>query len=83
MMNEPWSDDGAPLISPDETFRQELARALQDTHHRQRVQRQRHGLSPARRHQIMILSPLSLITLLALLFGIGFGVGYSIGRRTA
>lgn len=78
-MDEQWSDTGAPLISPDAKFRQELARALQDTHHRQRVQHQSTGSSRARRYQVTVWTFLGAISLLVLFWG----VGYYIGRRTA
>lgn len=42
-MDKPWVDDDTPLISPDARFRQELARALQDSYQRQQIARQLQG----------------------------------------
>lgn len=77
-MDEQWSDNGAPLVPPDAKFRQELARALQDTHNRQRAQRQLYGSSSARRNQTTVWTLLGAFSLLMLFFGIG----YYVGRRT-
>ncbi len=77
-MDKQWSDNGAPLVSPNAKFRQELARALQDTHHRQRVQRELYN-SPSTRHsQPTLWTFLGAISLLMLFFGLG----YYIGRKT-
>lgn len=77
-MDKQWSDNGAPLVSPDAKFRQELARALQDTHHRQRVQRQLYSSPSTRHHQPTFWTFLGAISLLMLFFGLG----YYIGRKT-
>lgn len=39
-MKEPWTDSQLPLVAPDAQFRQELHRALQDTHQRRQQRRQ-------------------------------------------
>jgi len=77
-MDEQWSDNDAPLIPPDAKFRQELARSLQDTHSRQRVQRQRPGASSARRQRTSVWTLLGAVSLLTLIFALG----YYFGRRT-
>lgn len=76
-MDEQWSDNGAPLIPPDSKFRQDLARALQDTHHRQRVQRQLRGASSIHPNHTTLWNFAGAISLLLLVFGIG----YYLGRR--
>ncbi|MFO7633624.1 MAG: hypothetical protein R6W76_13860 [Caldilinea sp.] len=80
-MDEKWTEGGAPLISPDAKFRQELHRALQDSYQRQQVQRQlygdaSHAASRRRSPQslLMFFAALSMLTLI-------FGLGYYFGRR--
>ena len=46
-MDDQWIDKDAALISPDAKFRHDLAQALQDSHERQRVQRQLYGSAPS------------------------------------
>lgn len=79
-MDERWIEDGKQQISPDAKFRQDLSRALQDTHQRQRAQRQLYGASPQqrrRRSQESWLTTLAALSFVALIFGLG----YYLGRR--
>jgi len=75
-MDDQWIDKDASLISPDAKFRHDLAQALQDSHERQRVQRQLYGSAPsAQRGQALFWRLLGALGLLALVFSLGFYVG--------
>ncbi|MFZ1770917.1 MAG: hypothetical protein WAU00_17050 [Caldilinea sp.] len=75
-MDDQWIDKDAALISPDAKFRHNLAQALQDSHERQRVQRQLYGSAPsAQRGQALFWRLLGALGLLALVFSLGFYVG--------
>lgn len=75
-MDDQWIDKDAALISPDAKFRHNLAQALQDSHERQRVQRQLYGRAPsAQRGQALFWRLLGALGLLALVFSLGFYVG--------
>ena len=75
-MDDQWIDKDAALISPDAKFRHDLAQALQDSHERQRVQRQLYGSAPsAQRGQALFWRLLGALGLLALVFSLGFYVG--------
>lgn len=81
MKDEQWNGGDTPQVAPDARFREDLYRALQETHRQQRVQRQPHGDSPvsapngsfARK---LVAFGAALVLLLAI-----FGVGYYLGRR--
>ncbi|HRA69030.1 MAG TPA: hypothetical protein PL187_23590, partial [Caldilinea sp.] len=76
IMDDQWIDKDAALISPDAKFRHDLAQALQDSHERQRVQRQLYGSAPsAQRGQALFWRLLGALGLLALVFSLGFYVG--------
>lgn len=74
-MGKQWIDNGTPLISPDAKFRADLHRALQDTHQRQRVQRQRHGDKADRRPLTDGWRALAAFGLVALVFALGYSLG--------
>jgi hypothetical protein len=74
------SESSAPAV-PDTRFREELQRALEQTHRQQLVQRQlesdkKRELAGARR-QLLSLVPngLAALALVALAFGLGFYLG--------
>lgn len=74
-MAEQWIDNGTPLVSPDAKFRAELHRALQDTHQRQQVQRQRYGDKADHRFLADGWRVLAAFGLVALVFAIGYYLG--------
>ncbi|MBE2239112.1 MAG: hypothetical protein IAE81_15085 [Caldilineaceae bacterium] len=75
-MDDQWIDKDAALISPDAKFRHDLALALQNSHERQRVQRQLYGDAlAAKRGRTIFWRLLGALGLLTLVFGLGFYVG--------
>jgi hypothetical protein len=74
-MAEQWIDNGTPLVSPDAKFRADLHRALQDTHQRQQVQRQRYGDKADHRFLADGWRVLAAFGLVALVFAIGYYLG--------
>ena len=72
-MRQQWTENGTPLVPPDARFREELHRALQDTHQRQQVQRQLHsGHKSQRSDRPGVGVLLAALSLLALVFGLGY-----------
>lgn len=78
-MGEQWIDNGTPLVSPDAKFRADLHRALQDTHQRQQVQRQRDG----DKAELRILTDSWRVLAAFGLVALTFALGYALGRRGA
>ena len=78
-MAEQWIDNGTQLVSPDAKFRADLHRALQDTHQRQQVQRQRYGDKADRCFLAGGWRVVAAFGLVALVFTLG----YALGRRSA
>ncbi|HAJ36219.1 MAG TPA: hypothetical protein DCL15_11045 [Chloroflexi bacterium] len=74
-MAEQWHDNGTPLISPDAKFRADLHRALQDTHQRQQMQRQRYGDKVERPFLVDSWRVLIAFGLLASIFALGYALG--------
>lgn len=81
MKDEQWNGGDTPQVAPDARFREDLYRALQETHRQQRVQRQLYGSAaggnagaPLGRRMLAFGAALAL--LLAI-----FGAGYYLGRR--
>lgn len=81
MKDEQWNGGDTPQVAPDARFREDLYRALQETHRQQRVQRQLYG-SAAGGNAATPLGRrvLAFGAALALLLAI-FSVGYYLGRR--
>lgn len=81
MKDEQWNGGDTPQVAPDARFREDLYRALQETHRQQRVQRQLYGetIGPARPAPFG-RKLLAYGAALALLLAI-FGFGYYLGRR--
>lgn len=77
-MDKQWIEESTPLVAPDAKFRQELARALHDTHQRQQVQRRLYSDSAPHRPDRSPGLWLAVYALLALLFALG----YYLGRRS-
>ena len=76
-MDKQWIEESRPLVAPDAKFRQDLARALHDTHQRQQVQRHLYSdQAPHRpaRSPGVVLAACGLLALL-------FALGYYLGRR--
>ena len=81
MKDEQWNGGDTPQVAPDARFREDLYRALQETHRQQRVQRQLYGdaggaARPAQRGRKLASFGAALLLLLAI-----FGAGYYLGRR--
>ena len=65
-MSEPWTPEAYPAIPPDAKFRQDLQRALEQTHRQQMAQRKVGAYSPAK----PLLSPRRIAGLLFLLLAL-------------
>ena len=78
MKDEQWNGGDTPQVAPDARFREDLYRALQETHRQQRVQRQLYGETtrPAPFGRKLLAFGAALALLLAI-----FGFGYYLGRR--
>ena len=81
MKDEQWNGGDTPQVAPDARFREDLYRALQETHRQQRVQRQLYGETtgharPAPFGRKLLAYGAALALLLAV-----FGFGYYLGRR--
>lgn len=74
-MAEQWIENGTPLVSPDAKFRADLHRALQDSHQRQQVQRQRDGDKTERQALADGWRVLAAFGLVALVFALGYYLG--------
>lgn len=81
MKDEQWNGGDTPQVAPDARFREDLYRALQETHRQQRVQRQLYGNAAAGNAATPFgRRVLAFGAALALLLAI-FSVGYYLGRR--
>ena len=81
MKDEQWNGGNTPQVAPDARFREDLYRALQETHRQQRVQRQGYagtadGVDAAPLGRRVLAFAAALALLLAV-----FGFGYYLGRR--
>ena len=81
MKDEQWNGGDTPQVAPDARFREDLYRALQETHRQQRVQRQLYGDTSGRSRPASFgQKALTFGAALALLLAV-FGFGYYFGRR--
>jgi len=80
MNDEQWNGGNTPQVAPDARFREDLYRALQETHRQQRAQRQRYGATAENAPLPLGQRMLAFGAALALLLAI-FGAGYYLGRR--
>lgn len=82
MKDEQWNGGDTPQVAPNARFREDLYRALQETHRQQRVQRQLYGGTGMTRRG----APFTVRPLLAFVAAVGllaavFGMGFYLGRR--
>jgi len=81
MKDEQWNSGDTPQVVPDTRFREDLYRALQETHRQQRALRQLSGSTAggnaAAPHGRRVLTFAAALALLLVLFG----VSYHLGRR--
>lgn len=81
MNDEQWNGGDTPQVAPDARFREDLYRALQETHRQQRVQRQLYGGKSGGNADVSLgRRLLAFAAALALLLAV-FGFGYYLGRR--
>ncbi len=81
MKDERWNGGDTPQVAPDARFREDLYRALQETHRQQRVQRQLYADSAGNARNTPFVGRLAAFgAALALLLAV-FGFGYYLGRR--
>jgi hypothetical protein len=66
-MNDQWTAEAYPAVPPNEKFRQDLQRALEQTHRQQMAQRKLHTRPQAKRTSPALRLGIVLVLLLALL----------------